>query len=84
MNKAEAIDQIARSADTTKTTALQILNALEASIKTHIDAGKRIQLNGLCSFTRSNPTHRAQPAYRSTIDLYRLPPDYWRTPVQRK
>lgn len=58
MNKAEMIDQIARSADTTKTAALQILNALEDSIKTHIDAGERILLRGLCSFTRGEATQR--------------------------
>lgn len=58
MNKAEMIDQIARSADITKTAAGLILNALEASIKTHIDAGERILLRGLCSFTRGEATQR--------------------------
>lgn len=58
MNKAEMIDQIARDADTTKTAALQILNALDASIKTHIDADERILLRGLCSFTRGEATQR--------------------------
>lgn len=58
MNKAETIDQIARSADITKTAAGLILNALETSIKTHIDAGERILLRGLCSFTRGEATQR--------------------------
>lgn len=58
MNKAETIDQIARSADITKTVALQILNVLEISIKTHIDAGERILLRGLGSFIRGEATQR--------------------------
>lgn len=58
MNKAEMIDMVARSADTTKTAAGLILNALEASIKTHIDAGERILLRGVGSFTRGEATQR--------------------------
>lgn len=58
MNKAEAIDQIARSAEITKSAAGQVMKVLEASIKTHIDAGERVVLRGLGSFTRGEATQR--------------------------
>ncbi len=60
MNKAEAIDQIARSAEITKTAAGQVMKALEVSIKTHIDAGERVVLRGLGSFTRGEATQRTE------------------------
>lgn len=39
MNKSETIDQIARSADIPKAAAKRALDALEAHIKAHSDAG---------------------------------------------
>jgi DNA-binding protein HU-beta len=58
MNKAEMIDQIARSADITKAAALKIVNTLDASIKTHIDAGGRVILRGVGTFQRGEAVQR--------------------------
>ena len=51
MNKAETIDQISRSADIAKSDAGRVLGALEARIKAHSDAGERVMLRGLGSFS---------------------------------
>lgn len=58
MNKAETIDQIARSADIPKTDAKRVLDALEARIKAHSDAGERVMLRGLGSFSRGAPAQK--------------------------
>lgn len=59
MNKSETIDAISRSADVTKTDAKRVLDALEASIKAHSDAGERVMLRGLGSFSRGAPAQKA-------------------------
>ena len=58
MNKAETIDAISRSADVTKADAKRVLDALEAHIKTHSDAGERVMLRGLGSFSRGAPAQK--------------------------
>ncbi len=58
MNKSETIDQIARSADITKAAAKLALDALETHIKAHIDAGERVLLRGLGSFSRGAPAQK--------------------------
>lgn len=58
MNKSETIDQIARSADIPKTAAKLALDALEAHIKAHSDAGERVMLRGLGSFSRGAPAQK--------------------------
>lgn len=59
MNKSETIDAISRSADITKADAKRALDALEAHIKTHSDAGERVMLRGLGSFSRGAPAQKA-------------------------
>jgi len=59
MNKSETIDAISRSADVTKTDAKRVLDALEASIKAHSDAGERVMLRGLGCFSRGAPAQKA-------------------------
>ena len=58
MNKAETIDQIARSAEISKAAAKLVLDALEAHIKTHIEAGERVMLRGLGSFSKGAPAQK--------------------------
>jgi DNA-binding protein HU-beta len=59
MNKSETIDQISRSADVTKADAKRVLDALEVRIKAHSDAGERVMLRGLGSFSRGAPAQKA-------------------------
>ena len=59
MNKAETIDQIARSAELPKADAKRVLDALEARIKAHSDAGERVMLRGLGSFSKGSPAQKA-------------------------
>jgi len=58
MNKAETIDQIARSAELPKADAKRVLDALEARIKAHSDAGERVMLRGLGSFSKGAPAQK--------------------------
>lgn len=58
MNKSETIDSISRSAGVTKADAKRVLDALEASIKAHSNAGERVMLRGLGSFSRGAPAQK--------------------------
>jgi len=69
MNKSETIDQIARSADIPKAAAKRALDSLETHIKAHIDAGKRVLLRGLGSFSRGAPAQKAGRNPRTGLPL---------------
>lgn len=86
MNKSETIDQIARSADIPKAAAKRALDSLETHIKAHIDAGERVLLRGLGSFSRSAPAQKAgrNPRTAPAADLHRLSSGHWRAVIQRK
>lgn len=68
MNKAEMIDQIARSADISKAAAERALDAAVASIKTSLRKGKIVTLVGFGTFyvgerkerTGRNPRTKAE------------------------
>jgi len=59
MNRSELIDQIARDADITETDVGKILKSLETRTKVRMDAGERVMLRGLCSFSRGEPSQKA-------------------------
>lgn len=59
MNRTDTIVQITRSTGITKTQGKRVMDALEARIKAHSDAGERVMLRGLGSFSRGAPAQKA-------------------------
>lgn len=58
MNKTDTIIQITRTTDITKANAKRVVDSLEARIKAHSDAGERVMLRGLGSFSRGSPAQK--------------------------
>lgn len=58
MNKSETINNISRSADITQADAKRVLDTLEARIKAHAEAGERVMLRGLASFSKGAPAQK--------------------------
>ncbi len=56
MNKTETINTIALSADISRAAAERVIDAFEARLKLHTDAGKRVVFRGFGSFSRGVPT----------------------------
>lgn len=50
MNKTETIDTVARSAEISKAVAERVVEAFEARLKAHGDAGARVVIRGFGSF----------------------------------
>ena len=69
MSKTETIDTVARSAEISKAVAERVVEAFEARLKAHGDAGKRIVIRGFGSFSRACRARRPgairAPASRS-------------------
>jgi len=56
MNKTETINAVAMSADLSKAAAERVIDAFEARLKAHTDAGQRVVLRGFGSFSRGLPS----------------------------
>lgn len=56
MKKTETINAIAMSADLSKAAAERVIDAFEARLKAHTDAGQRVVLRGFGSFSRGLPS----------------------------
>lgn len=56
MNKTETIDTVARSAEISKAVAERVVEAFEARLKAHGDAGARVVIRGFGSFSRGLPS----------------------------
>ena len=59
MNKTETINAVAMSADISKAAAERVIDAFEARLKAHTDAGQRVVLRGFGSFSRGLPSQKA-------------------------
>ncbi len=59
MNKTETINAVAMSADISKAAAERVIDAFEARLKAHTDAGQRVVLRGFGSFSRGLPRQKA-------------------------
>jgi DNA-binding protein HU-beta len=59
MNRTDTIVQITRTTGITKTQGKHVIDALEARIKMHSDAGERVMLRGLGSFSKGAPAQKA-------------------------
>ena len=59
MNKTETIDTVARSAEISKAVAERVVEAFEARLKAHGDAGARVVIRGFGSFSRGLPSPKA-------------------------
>jgi DNA-binding protein HU-beta len=56
MNKSETIQTVARSAELSRDVAERLIEAFEACLKMHTDAGARVVLRGFGSFSRGLPS----------------------------
>ena len=59
MNKSDTIVNISRTTGIVKADAKRVLDALEARIKAHAEAGERVMLRGLGSFSKGAPAQKA-------------------------
>ena len=66
MNKTETIDTVARSAEISKAVAERVVEAFEARLKAHGDAGARVVIRGFGSFSRGLPSPKAGRNPRTT------------------
>lgn len=60
MNRTETIQAMALSADISKAAAERVIDAFEARLKLHTDAGKRVVFRGFGSFSRGVPTPKVE------------------------
>jgi DNA-binding protein HU-beta len=58
MNRTETIHTMAMSADISKAAAERVIDAFEARLKAHTDAGKRVVFRGFGSFSRGLPSQK--------------------------
>lgn len=74
MNRTETIHTMAMSADISKAAAEHVIDAFEARLKAHTDAGKRVVFRGFGSFSRGLPSQkgRAQSTDRPAAHLHRV------------
>ena len=79
MNRTDTIKHIALSADLSRDAAGRVIDVLEARLKAHTGAGKRVVLRGFGSFSRGLPAEKAGRNPRTgtpiTYTAYRKPKD---------